>query len=166
MVMERWRPRRGLIPWRPFGELEEMERRFEDILGRPLLPTVWRRIPMVEMGWAPAIEVFEKEDKFVVKAELPGIKEEDLDVSVVGDTLTIKGERKAESEVKEEDYYCCERSYGSFSRSIALPSNVDAKKIEASYEDGVLELNLPKAPEVKAKKVAVSPKKKKEKASK
>jgi HSP20 family protein len=169
MVMERWRPGRGLMPWRPFRELEEMERRFEDTFGRPFLPAVWRRIPMVEMGWAPAIEVYEKEDKFMVKAELPGMTEEDIDVSVVGDTLTIKGERKAESEVKEEDYYCCERSYGSFSRSIALPSSVDAKKIEASYEDGVLEVSLPKAPEVKAKKVAVSAKKKekaKEKASK
>ncbi len=160
MVMERWRPGRGLMPWRPYRELEEMERRFEDIFGRPFLPAVWRRIPMVEMGWAPAIEVFEKEDKFVVKAELPGMKEEDIDVSAVGDILTIKGERKAESEVKEEDYYCCERSYGSFSRSIALPSSVDAKKIEASYEDGILEVTLPKTPEVKAKKIAVIAKKK------
>jgi HSP20 family protein len=165
MVMERWRPGRGLVPWRPFSELEEMERRFEDIFGRPFLPSVWRRIPTMEMGWAPAIEVFEKEDKFVVKAELPGMKEEDIDISVVGDTLTVKGERKTESEVKEEDYYCCERSYGSFSRSIAVPSNVDAKKIEASYEDGVLEVSLPKAPEVKPKKISVSAKKK-EKASK
>ena len=160
MVMERWRPGRGLVPWRPFSELEEMERRFEDILGRPFLPTVWRRIPTVEMGWAPAIEVFEKEDKFVVKAELPGMTEEDIDISVIGDTLTIKGERKSESEVKEEDYYCCERSYGSFSCSIAVPSNVDARKIEASYEDGVLEVSLPKTPEVKPKKIAVSAKKK------
>jgi len=163
MAMEGWRPGRGLVPWRPFREMEEMERRFEDIFGRPFIPAMWRRIPVVEMGWAPAIEVFEKEDKFTVKAELPGMKEEDIDVLVVGDTLTIKGERKAETEVKEEDYYCCERSYGSFSRSIALPSSVDAKKIEASYEDGVLEVTLPKAPEVKAKKVAV---KKKGKASK
>jgi len=165
MVMERWRPGRGLIPWRPFTGLEEMERRFDDILGRSFYPTIWRRLPMIEMGWVPAIEVFEKEDKFVVKAELPGMKEEDIDVSVVGDTLTIKGERKAESEVKEEDYYCCERSYGSFSRSLAVPTNVDAKKIEATFEDGVLEVNLPKAPEVKPKKITVSAKKK-EKASK
>ncbi len=112
------------------------------------------------MGWALAIEVFEKEDKFVVKAELPGMKEEDIDVSVVGDILTVKGERKAETEVKEEDYYCCERSYGSFSRSIAVPSNVDAKKITASFDDGVLEVSLPKAPEVKPKKISVSAKKK------
>lgn len=160
MEMERWRPGRGLIPWRPFRELEEMERRFDDMLSWPLLPAVWRRIPTMEMGWAPAIDVFEKEDKFVVKAELPGMKEEDIDISVVGDTLTIKGERKAESEVEEEDYYYCERSYGSFSRSIDIPSNVDAKKIEANYNDGVLEVSLPKTPEVKPKKISVSAKKK------
>ena len=160
MVMERWSPGRGLMPWRPFSELEEIERRFENIFGRSRLPSAWRRIPTVEMGWAPAIEVFEKEDKFVVKAELPGMTEEDIGISVVGDTLTIKGERKAEGEVKEEDYYCCERSYGSFSRSIVVPSNVDAKKIEASYDDGVLEVSLPKAPEVKPKKITVSTRKK------
>jgi HSP20 family protein len=160
MVIERWRPGRGLIRWSPFRELEEMERRFEDVFGRPFLPSMWRRTPIEETGWAPAIEVFEKEDKFVVKAEIPGIKEEDIDVSVMGDTLTIKGERKAESEVKQEEYYCCERSYGSFSRSIALPSTVDTKKIEASYEDGVLEISLPKAAEVKPKKISISAKKK------
>jgi len=165
MTMERWRPGWGITPWRPFRELEALERRFDDIFGRPSLPSIWRRIPMEERGWAPAIEVFEKEDKFVVKAEIPGMKEEDIDISVVGDTLTIKGEKKAEAEVKEEDYYCCERSYGSFYRSIALPSDVEANKIEANYEDGVLEVSLPKAPEVKPKKVAVSAKKK-EKASK
>jgi len=160
MVMERWRPGRGLVPWSPFRELEEMGRRFEDVFDRSLLPAVLRHLPLEERGWVPAIEVFEKEDKYVVKAELPGMKEEDIDVSVVGDTLTIKGERKAESEVKEEDYYCCERSYGSFFRSMALPSNVDAKKVEASYEGGVLEVSLPKAAEVKPKKISVSAKKK------
>ncbi len=159
MAMERWRPRWGVVPWRPFRELEEMERRFEDILGRPFTPAAWRRFPIEERGWAPAIDVFEKEDRFVVKAELPGMKEEDIDVSIVGDTLTIKGEKKTESEAKEEDYYCCERSYGGFLRSIALPANVDANKIEASYEDGVLEIALPKAPEIKPKKVPIAVKK-------
>jgi len=165
MVLERWRPSRGLIPWQPFRAMEEMERRFDDIFGRSLLPTLWRRLPLEERGWVPPLEVFEKEDKFVVKAELPGLKEDDIDVSVIGDTLTIKGEKKAETEVKEEDYYCCERSYGSFFRSIALPATVDAKKIEADYEDGILEVSLPKAPEVKPKKIAITAKKK-EKVSK
>ena len=158
MTMERWKPGRGLIPWRPFRELEEIDRRFGDIFGQSLLPA-WRLLPLEEKGWIPAIDVFEKEDKFVVKAELPGMKEDDIDVSVVGDTLTIKGEKKAETEVKEEDYYCCEHSYGSFFRSVALPSHVDVKKIEASYEEGVLEITLPKVPEVKPQKVPVTVKK-------
>jgi len=158
MTMERWRPGRGLIPWRPFRELEEIERRFGDIFGQSLLPA-WRHLPLEEKGLVPAIDVFEKEDKFVVKAELPGMREDDIDVSVVGDTLTIKGEKKTEAEVKEDDYYRCERSYGSFFRSVALPSHVDAKKIEASYEEGVLEITLPKVPEVKPKKVPVTVKK-------
>lgn len=160
MEMERWRPGRGLIAWRPFRDLEEMRTRFDDMLGRPLLPAVWRRIPTMEMGWAPAIDVFEKDDRFVVKAELPGMKEEDINISVVGDTLTIKGERQVESEVKDDDYYYCERSYGTFSRSLAVPFNVDTKKIEANYEDGVLEISLPKIPAVKPKKISVSAKKK------
>ena len=109
------------------------------------------------------MDIFEKGDKLVVKAEVPGMKEDDIHVSVEGDTLTIRGEKKTESEVKNEDYYRCERSYGSFFRSAALPSTVDASKIEADYEDGVLEVTLPKKPEVKTKKVAV---KKKDKASK
>lgn len=161
MALEIWRPGWGVTPWRPFRDLEEWERRFEDLLGRP----TWR-LPVEERGWMPAVDVFEKNDKFIVKAEVPGMKEEDIDVSVVGDTLTIKGERKTETEVKEEDYYRCERSYGSFYRSIPLPSAVDASKIEASYEDGLLEVTLPKKAEVKPKKIAVSAKKKATKAAK
>jgi HSP20 family protein len=155
MAIERWRQRWGITPWRPFRDLEEWEQRFDDLLGRPF----WR-LPVEERGWMPAVDVFEKEDKFVVKAELPGMKEEDIHVSVVGDTLSIKGEKKTETEVKEEDYYRSERSYGSFYRSIPLPSNVDANKIEASFEDGVLEVALPKSAKVKPKKIAVSAKKK------
>jgi HSP20 family protein len=155
MAIERWRPRWGISPWRPFRELEEWERRFDDLLGRPL----WR-LPVEEKGWMPAIDVFEKEDRFIVKAELPGMKDDDIDVSVIGDTLSIKGEKKTETEVKEEDYYRCERSYGSFYRSILIPSNVDADKIEASFDDGVLEIALPKSAKVKPKKIAVSAKKK------
>jgi len=161
MAIERWRPRWGITPWRPFRELEEWERRFDDLFGQPL----WR-LPVEERGWMPALDVFEKEDRFVVKAELPGMKEDDIDVSVVGDTLSIKGEKKTETEVKDEDYYRCERSYGSFYRSIPIPSNVDANKIEASFEDGILEVALPKSAKVKPKKIAVSAKKKATKSTK
>jgi HSP20 family protein len=161
MAIELWRPRWGINPWRPSRELEEWERLFDEFFGRQL-----RRLPVEEKGWMPAVDVFEKEDRFVVKAELPGMKEEDINVSVVGDTLSIKGERKTETEVKDEDYYRCERSYGSCYRSIPLPPNVDADKIEASFEDGVLEVALPKSAKVKPKKIAVSAKKKANKSTK
>ena len=154
MVLERWRPRWGVTPWRPFGEIEDWERRFEDFFGRPML-----RLPVEEKGWMPVLDIFEKDDKFVVKAELPGMKEEDIDVSVVGDALMIKGEKKTETEVKEENYYRCERAYGSFYRSVPLPSTVDANKVEANFEDGVLEVTLPKSAEIKPKKIAVAAKK-------
>jgi HSP20 family protein len=160
MATEKQRPERGLTLWQPFREMEEMGRRFEDFFGRPFLPATWRRFPSEEMVWSPAIDVLEKEDKFVVKVELPGVKEEDVDVSVVGNILTISGEKQAESEVKKKGYYYSESSYGSFSRSITMPSTVDTSKIEASYEKGVLGITLPKAPEVKPKKIKVASKKK------
>lgn len=108
---------------------------------------------MEERGWAPPIEMFEKEDEFIVEVELPGMKREEIDISVVGDTLTIEGERKAETEVKEEDHYCCERCYGGFFRSITLPAAVDTTKIKASYNDGILEITPPKAPESSLKRL-------------
>ncbi len=158
MTMERWKPRRELSVWRPLQDVEEMQRRFEEIFGAPLLST-WRRLPEIERQWLPSVDVFEKDGKIMVKAELPGMKKEDIDVSVVGDTLTIKGEKKTESEVKEEDYYRSERTYGSFFRSLPLPADVDADKIEASYDNGVLEVSLPKVPKAQPKKVPVSAKK-------
>ena len=145
---------------RPLTDLETTERRFEDVLGRVFHPEVWRRYPVQERHWAPPVEMFEKEDKFVIKVELPGMKAEDVDVSVVGDRLVVKGERKSETEVKEEDYYTCERLYGRCSRTIAPPTTADTEKIEASFENGVLEVTFPKTADVKAKKIPVSVKKK------
>jgi HSP20 family protein len=120
---------------------------------------VWERIPEEVKGWSPSIDVFEKGDNFEVKVELPGMKQEDVDVSVSDDTLTIKGERMPESRVKEDDYYRSEIAYGSFYRSIALPSSVDTKNIEAVYEDGILRVTLQRAAGAKPKKVNVQVKK-------
>ena len=166
MAIERRNPEKGLTPWQPSRDMEEIGRRFEDVFGRPFLPGIWRVFPSQELVWSPAIDVFEKEDKFLVKVELPGVKEEDVNVTVAGGTLTIEGEKQAESEVKNKGYYYRETSYGSFSRSITIPSTVDASKIEANYDKGVLEITLPKAPEVKPKKITLATKKKKEVASK
>ena len=122
------------------------------------LPLTWWRVPTEAVGWMPSLEMFEKADKFIVRAELPGMKKEEIDVSVVGDTLSISGERKSESEVKDEDYYRCELCYGKFSRSVGLPAAVDATKVDASYENGILEITLPKMEAAKPKKITVKTK--------
>ena len=166
MTTERQKQERGLTSRQTSREIEETGRRFEDIFGRPFLPGIWRAFPSEEMVWAPAIDVVEEEDKFSVKVELPGVKEEDVNVSIAGDTLTIEGEKKAESEVKRKGYYYSETSYGNFSRSITIPSTIDTGHIEADYDKGVLEITLPKAPEVKPKKITVANKKKEAAASK
>ena len=158
MTLEVRRKNNGMTPWRPLIELEDMERRFEDIFGRSW-PSLWSRLPEGK-AWLPSIDVFEKDGNFVLKAELPGMKEEDIDVSVDGDMLNIKGEKKTESEVKEEDYYQSERTYGSFFRAIPIPSTIDSSKITAEYEDGVLQVMMPKMAGAKPKKVAVTAKKK------
>ena len=152
MVLERWRPGWGITPWRPFTELEEMERLLDWPRRR------WWRIPLEEMAWAPSIDMYEKEDSFIVRAELPGVNKEDVDISMSGDTLTIKGERKAPADVKAEEYECCEVCYGSFSRSITMPAAVDSDKIEATYENGILEIRLPKMKEAKPAKVQIKAK--------
>lgn len=153
------RPSRDVSRWPPLEELDELERRLEHIFRWPFLFAL-RYFPVVEKHWTPTIDLFEKGDRFVVKAELPGMKEEGIDVSVMGDILTVKGERERESDVKEEDYHRSEFTYGRFFRAIGLPTDVDADKMEASYEDGVLEVILPKATKIKLRKVAISSKKK------
>jgi HSP20 family protein len=100
--------------------------------------------------------MFDRENEVVVRAEVPGMSKEDIDISVLGNTLTISGERKSEEEVKEDDYYYCESSYGRFQRDISLPQGVKAEDIKASYKDGVLEVILPKKEEAKPKKIEVA----------
>lgn len=143
--------------WRPFEELREMERMMDEMMRWPLRPwrrpLIWWRIPTEEVGWSPPLEIYEKQDKFIVRAELPGMKKEDVDISLVGDTLTISGERKPEADIKDEEYLRCELCYGKFSRSITLPSTIDSSKVEATYENGILIITLPKAEEAKPKKI-------------
>ena len=99
----------------------------------------------------------EQDDAYVVKASLPGIKVEDLDISVTGNTLTIKGQVEDEKTISEEQYHLRERRYGSFARTITLPASVDAESVEATYEDGVLTLTAPKTEEDKRKRITVTP---------
>ena len=161
MAIERRKPQKDLAVRQPTREVEEIGRYFEDVFGRPFLPAAWRRAAAEETIWAPSIEVIEKEDKYLIKVDLPGVKEEDISISLAGNTLTIEGEKETESEVEKKGYYYNESSYGSFSRSMTIPSTIDANKIEANCDKGVLEITLPKAAEVQPKKITVAAKKKK-----
>ena len=153
MALMRWRGRAW--PFRELNDLrEEMDRLFEQTFGRTV-PARRRVVPVIR-GWAPTVDMFERENEVVIRTEVPGISKEDFDISVTENTLTISGERKAEEEIDEEDYYCCESSYGKFQRDIALPSGVDAENIKASYKNGVLEVVLPKKEETKPKKIEVA----------
>ncbi len=114
-----------------------------------------RALQPAEEAWLPAVDVSETEDKITVKAEIPGMEAKDIDISMVGDTLVIKGEKKAEKEEKDENYHMVERSYGSFSRSMKLPATVDPDKVDASYKNGVLIIVLPKKEEVKPKPIEI-----------
>jgi HSP20 family protein len=140
-----------------FREMDQTRRHFDGLLGTPLLPAIWRRAATEERVWSPAIEVLEKDDKFIVRAELPGLAEEDVEVHVGEGAVTIKGEKKAETETEEEGHRWSERRYGSFTRRVRFPSSVDAENIEASYGDGVLEITLPKVAEIKPKRLTLKP---------
>jgi len=152
---------KAVAPWRPFmgltGWERDMDRMLEDFFGRrtrPWWPERWFRTD--ELGVRiPAVDVFEEKDDIVVKAELPGMEKENIEVNLTDHSLTIKGEKKKEEEVKEENYYRSERSYGSFMRTVDLPKDVRADKIKAAFKNGILEVRMPKTEEAKSKEIKV-----------
>jgi HSP20 family protein len=146
-------------PFELFDALEEEMARFWRSPWR-LGPWVFGRAlrrPVAPAPWTPRVDVFEQDGNLVVKAELPGIKKEDVQVTLEGNDLTIRGERREEHEVKEEDYYRAERSYGSFYRRLSLPFEAGAEQIKAGFSDGVLEITIPAPVEEqpKARQIAV-----------
>jgi HSP20 family protein len=144
---------RELAPWRPFRELERMRREMDRIWD-----SLFERRPArgEEMGeWLPTLDVSETKNDYVVKAELPGIDPKEIDISLANDLLTIKGEKKQEKEEKEENYHLVERSYGSFTRSVRLPGQVQSDKINATFKNGVLKVTLPKTEEAKKKEIKI-----------
>jgi HSP20 family protein len=141
----------------PFGDLERrferMERLFEDFFGRPFgvhMPSLrpWRS---AAEEVSPSVDIFEDGNDVVVKAELPGMKKEDLEVNFTDGALIISGEKKQEEKVEKKDYYRMERSYGGFTRSFRLPADVQGDKARATFKDGVLEVRVPKTGEAKKK---------------
>jgi HSP20 family protein len=150
---------KAVAPWRPFMDLarwdRDMERMMGDFFGRrPWWPERWFRTEGVELT-APVVDLYEEKDDIVVKAELPGIDKDNIEVNLADHTLTIKGEKKKEEEIKEENYYRSERSYGSFVRTLELPKDVHTDKVKATFKNGILEVRLPKTEEAKAKEVKV-----------
>jgi len=137
-------------PWRDMLDLEERVNR----MFRDLAPHRIHEESLIG-NWDPAIDVYETDKDFVLKAELPEVAEEDVHVSVEGNILTLKGERRREEEVKEENFHRTERFYGSFCRSFALPDGVDRDKIKAAFKGGVMKLSLPKKEVVKPKEIKV-----------
>ena len=139
----------AIIRWDPFREMTGMQDQV-DRLWRGLLEG--RR----QESWLPAVDVFDTKEAVVLKAELAGMKPEEIEIEVEDNVLTIKGERRFEEKVDEERYYRVERRFGSFQRSLALPQGVRADEIDAAYDDGILTVTVPKAEEEKPKKIEVT----------
>jgi len=151
-----------LIPWRsretwlnPFSELEKIQDEMNKLFSFSLSRWPERTSGLMEGTWGPAVDIYDSKDNIFVKADIPGMAKEDINVSIHGDTLVIKGEKKQEKEIKEKDFVRAERYYGSFHRAVSLPTEVDANKVSATYKNGVLELILPKKEEAKPKEIKI-----------
>jgi HSP20 family protein len=145
----------AIVRWDPFRELAAMQERINRVFGE-----AYARRPeddiMLRGDWIPPVDIFENEKgEVVIKAELPGLRKEEIDLRVENNTLTIRGERRRQAEVKEEQYHRVERTYGSFSRSFALPGTVDSGRVSADYRDGVLTVVLPLKEEAKPRQIQV-----------
>ncbi len=152
-----------LTRWEPFGSIrkrgsflneltgmqQEMNRLFDDFFGE-------RRSELAEGSWVPVVDVSETDSEIVVRAELPGMTHENIELNLQENVLTLKGEKKQENKVENENFHRMERSYGSFTRSFTLPCDTNPEGIIATFKDGVLVVALPKAEVAKAKKIAIS----------
>ncbi len=147
----------NLVRWEPFREMmslrQAMDRLMEDSFVRPS-----RALRLLGEEAFPAIDVYQTPSELVVKAALPGVKADEVDITISGDTLTIKGETKATEEVRREDYLYQEHRYGAFNRSIALSSSLESNKAEATFGNGILTVTIPRAEEVKPKTIKVKTK--------
>ena len=151
--LERW-GRRGLARWEPFpgirGLQEEMSHLLEDFFGERGM------LPAEPAAFFPPLDVVDGKEAVTVKMEIPGLRKEDVEIVFKDEILTVRGEKKAEKEEKGENRYYLERSFGSFSRSLRVPSKVKGDLIKAAFRDGVLEITLPKAEEAKAKEIKIN----------
>jgi HSP20 family protein len=152
-ALTRWEPS---TRWNPWKELEEVEKRLSTIFGRPAMGTNGESKEAISVTeWSPLVDITEDDKEYLVKAEIPEMKKEDIKINVHDDVLTVSGDRKYEKEEKGKKFHRVERAYGSFMRSFALPENADGSKINAEYKDGILKVHLPKSEQAKKKTVEV-----------
>jgi HSP20 family protein len=146
----------ALTRWDPFKEMEETQNRLARFLGLlPARPANGDKESLTVAEWAPSVDIVEDDKEWLVKADLPEVKKEDVKVTVENGVLTITGERKFEKEEKDKKYHRIERSYGNFLRSFTLPDTADCAKVNAEFKDGVLKVHLPKNEKAKPKAVEV-----------
>jgi len=143
-----------LTLWRPFKELERIRKEMDNIWD-----TLFEKRPVRADGvseWMPSLDLSETKNSYIVNAEIPGIDPKDVEISLVDNVLTIKGEKKQEKQEENENYHLIERSYGSFTRSFRLPVQVQSDKVKATYKNGVLKITLPKTEEAKKKEIKIA----------
>ena len=145
----------AIVRFEPFSGPSAAQNQFERFLREAFSP-VSGEGEVSTRTWAPPVDIYENGDNLVLKAELPGVNPEEVEIRVEDNTLYLKGERKFEKEVKEQNYHRVERSYGTFTRSFSLPNSVDADKVTANYKDGVLTLTMPKKEEAKPKTIKIN----------
>jgi len=155
MFLERCRPHNQMLTrWDPFAEMADIRKELDQVFGEFFGRTP-SSMAATEAMWSPLVDIHETKDHLLLQVELPGVKQEDIHVSIEGDTLTLTGERKRDIEVKENQYHRIERSYGRFERKVMLPSVVDPNRVTATYREGVLEIQLPMKEEAKPKAIKV-----------
>lgn len=144
----------AIVRWEPFRDLMTTQKEFERLFREAFSP-MQGETEVSTRSWAPPVDIYETEDAIILKAELPGIDPKDVEVRVEDNTLYLKGERKFEKEVKEQNYHRVERSYGSFARSFSLPNSINADQVKAEFKDGLLTLTMPKREEAKPKTIKI-----------
>lgn len=143
-----------LVPWEPFRNLVALQDRMNRLFDETM--QAGKDTELMRTGtWAPVVDIYENEDEIVLSAEIPGVDMEDVDVQVRDNTLTLKGERKMEKPVKQENYHRVERAYGPFMRAFSLPASVDQERISAHYARGVLEIKMPKTARSKPSQIKI-----------
>ena len=155
MTLTRWH--RPELSWTPFRQLSSLRDEIDRLFEAPLSSLTELSQPF-SGGWIPAIDLYEDRDNYVVKMELPGMKKEEIDISLHNGVLSISGERKDEEKHEDAETYRSERFFGRFQRSVTLPAVVEGDKVNASYKDGILTVTLPKAEEAKPKQITINAK--------